>query len=359
MIKKLSFLSLCFGIAMIVGGCYSVTNEPPQIISATEIEATGGIFFSYRVTYTDPDTFDDTIMFENYPEWLTCEADSIFGTPPDGLGDTSFMAMVYDGNAADTSVVLIKMIPCMAVYGDSRTGHIIHQQVVDSMMTVKPAVVFHTGDLVNDGRIAGEWVIFNDITAEMRANAEFFPSLGNHEQQSQLYFDNFDLPNNEQWYSVDRHYTHFICLNSCIETDTASSQYQWLKSDLAAIEDSIRFIVAYFHHPPYSTGPHTEDEKGLRQTWVPLFEQYGVDIIFNGHDHHYERSYCGGRYYIVSGGGGAPMRDQVRQDPCSQLFLKEYHFCKVSVIGNRMIVKVYGIDKTIIDEFEINKDAIS
>lgn len=355
---KITCLFIVLILIVSLGGCSSYTNEPPQITSTGQTEATGGIFYSYRVTFTDPDTVDDTVMFANYPTWLRPASDSIYGTPPDGPGDTSFQAIVYDGNAADTIAVSIRMIPSMVVYGDSRTGHDVHQLIVDSLMTVKPSAVFHTGDLVNDGRLAGDWAIFNDITADMRANTEFFPSLGNHEHQSQLYFDNFELPNNEQWYSVDRNYVHFICLNSCIETDTASEQYQWLQNDLAGISDTIRFVVAYFHHPPYSTGPHTEDEMGLRETWIPLFDQYSVDIVFNGHDHHYERSYCGGRFYIVSGGGGAPMRDQARQDPCSQLYLKKYHYCKLSVVDNRMIVKVFSIDEGQLDEFVIDKTPI-
>ncbi|MCK4236104.1 MAG: metallophosphoesterase [Candidatus Krumholzibacteria bacterium] len=59
---------------------------------------------------------------------------------------------------------------------------------------------------------------------------------------------------------------------------------------MKATVEKDRFIAAIFHHPPISTGPHTEDEMGLRKTIVPLFERYGVDVVFNGHDHIYERS---------------------------------------------------------------------
>ena len=359
MIWHKTVLMLTVMAIFFAGGCVSVTDAPPEITSATEVEATGGVYFSYHAIYEDPDDSANLVRFEAYPSWLTASSDSIFGIPPDGLADDHFIVIVWDGRTADTMLVTIDMIPSMAVYGDSRTGHAMHKVIVDSMMTAKPAVVFHTGDLVNDGYSQFDWDMFNSITAQMRAAAEFFPSLGNHENQSQLYFDNFQLPGNEQWYSVERNHTHFICLNSCVATDTASEQYQWLKNDLASVDDSIRFIVAYFHHPPYSTGPHGEDERGLRETWVPLFEQYDVDVVFNGHDHHYERSYCGNRFYIVTGGGGAPLRDQARTDPCSQLYIMDYHFCKLSVVGERMIVKVYDRTKTIIDEFTIDKTPIS
>jgi predicted phosphodiesterase len=340
----------------ILGGCTSQKNTPPQITSEISVEATGGVNFIYHADYLDPDNFDDTIMFENYPGWMTADGDSIFGLPPYGFGDTGFDVIVFDGYAADTVHITVFMISTMVVYGDSRTGHEAHQSVVNAFMTLHPSVVFHTGDLVNDGRVQADWEMFNAITADMRAQTEFFPALGNHEHQSQLYFDNFELPGNEQWYSIERNYTHFICLNSCIQTDTLSEQYQWLKNDLADIGDSIRFTVVYFHHPPYSTGPHTEDEKGLRETWVPLFEQYGVDIVFNGHDHCYERSFCGGIYYIVAGGGGAPLYAQERTHPCSQVYLTEYHFCEISVVGNRMFIKVYDQNLNLIDQFSFRKD---
>lgn len=356
------FIAVCV-LAVIVLACGCTSDRPdvtrpspnraPEITSPGTAEATGGIRFCYRVTYDDPDGTIDSIAFAVYPSWLTPDADSISGIPPDGLEDTLFTVVVSDGGLADTAHVAVGMIPCLVVYGDSRTDHQVHQAIVDSLVTLRPAVVFHTGDLVNNGTDADLWVIFNNITATMRAQAEFFPALGNHEYQAQLYFDNFELPNNEQWYSLDRNGVHFIILNSCVETDTASAQYRWLEDDLAAVADSIHFIAAVFHHPPFSTGRHAGDEQGLRETWVPLFERYGVDIVLNGHDHSYERSLCNGIYYIVTGGGGAPLYDQTQQDPCSQLYLKTYHFCKLSVIGGRFVVTVYDLELQIIDRFEL------
>jgi len=352
------FLLISILALVVLAGCSVDDNVTPEITSETEVEATGSIYFCYRATWDDPDNLDDTAAFYNFPSWLTAAGDSLYGTPPDGADDTSFIVSVYDGHSADSQLVSIDLIPCLAVYGDTRSDHDSHRSVVEAMMTVFPAAVFHTGDLVNDGRIADQWDTFNIITGPMRSEAEFFPSLGNHEYQSRYYFDNFELPNNEEWYSVDRINTHFIILNSCRAVSDTSEQYRWLEADLAGINDSIQFIVAIFHHPPYSTGQHDEDEQGLRETWVPLFEQYGVDIVFNGHDHDYERSYCGGIYYIVAGGGGAPLRDQARTHPCSQKFVKSFHFCKLSIIGGKMLVRVYDPAKSLIDAFEIESEPV-
>jgi 3',5'-cyclic AMP phosphodiesterase CpdA len=301
----------------------------------------------------DPDGPGLFFSIIDRPGWLTADSDSLYGIPRYGLRDTNFTVIASDGFLADTLEVALDMIPTLVVYGDTRSGHEYHAQIVNLIRQTKPSTVFHTGDLVNSGNIQADWDMFNQITAEMRSESEFFPALGNHEYQSPLYFDNFELPNNEQWYTVERNRTHFIILNSCVDLSVGSEQYLWLESDLASVSDTLDFIVAIFHHPPYSTGPHTEDEMGLRETIVPLLEQYGVDIVFNGHDHCYERSYCGGRYYIVAGGGGAPLYDQDREHPCSQLFLKKYHFCVLSIVDHRAIVKVFDIEAVLIDQFEI------
>jgi predicted phosphodiesterase len=329
--------------------------EPPVITSPAQAEATGGLYFHYQATAVGEGGEIDSLIFVGYPDWLTPDADSIFGAPPDGLGDTTFTVIAFDKNLSDTLSVTINMIPCILVYGDTRTGHTVHQALVDSMVLLKPAAVFHTGDLVDDGTLADRWVTFNNITAALRAESDFFPALGNHEKQSQLFFDNFELPNNEQWYSVERNNTHFIILNSCVDMSPLSEQYQWLMDDLDSIDAAIQFRVVIFHQPLHSTGRHGGADT-LEQLLAPIFEQHHIDMVFNGHDHDYERSYCNGIYYIVAGGSGAPLYDQAGTDPCSQLYLKTHHFCKLSMLDNRLVVKAYDLSGQKIDEFEIHSD---
>lgn len=63
----------------------------------------------------------------------------------------------------------------IAIYGDSRTGHDIHRQIVKAMLHYKPTIVFHTGDIVYDG--PDDWALFNEITSELIENAEFFAAI--------------------------------------------------------------------------------------------------------------------------------------------------------------------------------------
>ncbi len=248
--------------------------EPPVITSPSQAEATGGLYFRYRATATAVDSEIDSIVFSGYPHWLTPDSDSIFGVPPDDLEDTTFTVVAFDKNLSDTLPVAVTMVPCILVYGDTRTGHSVHQALVDSMVLLKPAAVFHTGDLVSDGTVADQWATFNSITSALRAESDYFPALGNHEHQSPLFFDNFELPNNEQWYSVERNNTHFIVLNSCVDMGPSSEQYRWLLADLDSINAAITFRVVVFHQPLHSTGRH-----GARTLWNSFWRQFSNNTI--------------------------------------------------------------------------------
>ncbi|MBI5383810.1 MAG: metallophosphoesterase [Verrucomicrobia bacterium] len=140
-----------------------------------------------------------------------------------------------------------------------------------------------------------------------------FPTIGNHDYQTQQgvnYYANFTLPTRgeaggvpsgtEHYYSFNYGDVHFINLDSIDGTlsrtaDTA--MLQWLREDLTAATQ--RWIIAYWHGPPYSKGSHDSDSDTdtlawmvqMRQIVVPVLESYGVDLVLCGHSHVYERSW--------------------------------------------------------------------
>lgn len=244
---------------------------------------------------------------------------------------------------------------CIVVYGDTRTNYSIHQEIVNSIIKLKPIAVFHTGDLVANGNVKKQWHIFNNTIKDLLKITKFYPALGNHERNSHLYFDNFELPNNERWYTVDIGNIHFIVLDTNPKIKKDSKQYKWLKNDLENIKSNIKYKIAIFHHPPFSSGPHREDEKGLRKSIVPLFEKYGLDIAFSGHDHIYERLFRNKIFYIVTGAGGAPLYEKKRDLPFSQKFISEYSFCCMYKKENKLIVDVFDRKLKLIDTFYIKK----
>ncbi len=243
--------------------------------------------------------------------------------------------------------------PKIVIYGDSRTQHDKHQKVVDAISKVNPRVVFHTGDLVEDGLKPEQWVIFNEITSDIRESAEFYPVLGNHENNSELYFENFNLPNNERWYTVQIEDIRFILLDSNTDITTDSDQYKWLKSELANTGRDVKFTVILLHQPLFTSQKNHKPKKSLKKSLVPLFEQYKVDVVFSGHSHYYERFLHNGIYYIISGGGGAPLYHFSNPDPESEFFAKKYHFCLLKPEENRLTIEAIDTDMNVIDKVRL------
>lgn len=133
----------------------------------------------------------------------------------------------------------------------------------------------------------------------------FFPALGNHDwlaAGAQPYLDYFTLPGNERYYEVAWGDVHVFALDSDVtEPDgmtAESAQARWLKERVAA--SRARWQIVYFHHPPYSSGPHGGTEA---MRWP--FKGWGVDLVLAGHDHIYERFVVDGLPYLVNGLGGA------------------------------------------------------
>jgi 3',5'-cyclic AMP phosphodiesterase CpdA len=243
-----------------------------------------------------------------------------------------------------------------AVLGDTRSDHVAHQSVADRIAILAPDFYLHTGDLVANGARADQWDTFFEVEKEPLANIPFSPILGNHEVNHQNYFDLFYLPHNERWYSFDYGNAHFVGLevDGYASYDPASEQYHWLKNDLEGTDRLWKFV--FFHIPPYSSGPHGSDAR-VRDALAPLFEWYGVDIVFNGHDHDYERSVVNGVTYIVSGGGGAPLYPRKYHHPWTVYFVSALHCVEIAVEGAVLNSVGFRPDGTQFDPFTLRKEA--
>ena len=178
--------------------------------------------------------------------------------------------------------------------------------------------------------------VFDMYPQTLRA-VPLWPTYGNHDghsadsaTQSGPYYDIFTLPRNgeaggvpsttEAYYAFDYANVHFICLDS-YESSRApgSAMLTWLQSDLQATNRD--WIIAFWHHPPYSKGSHDSDSEieleEMRQNVLPILEARGVDLVLGGHSHSYERSKLIDAHYgasttfggqnVVDGGDGRPL----------------------------------------------------
>ena len=147
-----------------------------------------------------------------------------------------------------------------------------------------------------------------EIYPELLRSVVLFPTIGNHDRydsttQSWPYYDSFTMPTSaeaggvasgaEAYYSFDHANVHFVVLDSHNSNRMPDGpMLTWLEQDLAAtLQD---WIVAYWHHPPYSDGSHDSDTEprmvDMRQNALPILESHGVDAVLTGHSHNYERS---------------------------------------------------------------------
>jgi hypothetical protein len=171
------------------------------------------------------------------------------------------------------------------------------------------------------------------------------PAPGNHDYSTSGadgYFDYFD-PNpgarGQGWYSYDRGTWHIVVLNSnCSKIGgcgPGSSQVRWLRGDLAA--NAGRNVLAYWHHPRFSSGVHGDDTD-MQTFWDVLYAN-GADIVLNGHDHDYERfapqdpdgradAQYGIRQFVV-GTGGTPLRGRASNAPNSEVFSSTHGVLKL------------------------------
>jgi hypothetical protein len=210
------------------------------------------------------------------------------------------------------------------VGGDCRSNPTQRDIVSLAMSKFNPDFVLFGGDFVESGYNQTQWDSFfyglhSCWIGSNNQTITIVPCIGNHEENATNYYEQFALPNNEQWYSINfGSYVHIIVLNS--ETNPSGEQLDWLENDLATHEN-YTWKFALFHRPLFSPGYHGNWTEG-QENWCPIFDKYGVDIVFAGHNHDYERSKP-----INYSNPKIPLKTHIRMEQCT-LFqvVGEHHF---------------------------------
>jgi len=249
------------------------------------------------------------------------------------------------------------------VYGDSPANPDIHEKIAEKILQINPDLILHAGDLVSNGTKNYLWEsLFFEPLSDVIDHIPIFPCLGNHERNAQKYFNLFSLPNNESWYSVNYSNCHFVFLDTNKDYKKDSAQYKWLRNDLRNANTKWKFVL--FHHPPYSSGRHGSNLK-VREILTPLFRRQGVDMVFSGHDHIYERSYPinsalkpeeSAITYVVSGGGGGKLYNLTPGNAWTLTGFKTHNFCVVNVDGEKLDFKALDTEGKVLDKFAIVKE---
>jgi hypothetical protein len=260
------------------------------------------------------------------------------------------------------------------LYGDTRSNHDIHRRIVELASKEDPKFVINSGDLVSNGLAIADWEIFFDVNREMMKTVPYYPVLGNHEKDTDYYFEFFNLPGNERYYEFSVGDVLFLVLDSegsefskpkyVKDSDFFWSQYQrdyfvkqkaWVENMLNVHKDA-GFVFAFFHQPLISVkGSRVEGAKQRRAFWGDIFERHGVQAVVSGHDHHYHRAEINGVQHITSGGGGAGLYDGDKLAPETKKFKKVNHFIRVDIDEDTATFTSKDLDGNLIETVSVGR----
>jgi 3',5'-cyclic AMP phosphodiesterase CpdA len=166
---------------------------------------------------------------------------------------------------------------------------------------------------------------------------KFYATLGNHDESNQRFYVHFNM-NGEEYYRFKKGNVAFYSLNS---NYMDKRQLKWLEDELA--KDTSEWKIVFFHHPPYSSGGKHGSDTKLREVIEPIFLKYGVNAVFAGHEHFYERiKPQKGIYYFISGAGGKLRDGDVKKgSPLTEkAFDKDMSFMLLEIADNQLHFQV-------------------
>ena len=228
------------------------------------------------------------------------------------------------------------------VVGDTGTGTQQQHELAAVMARYRESFPFEFALMVGDNMYGSEKAAdykkkFEDVYKRLLdGGVKFYASLGNHDESNQRFYEKFNM-NGEEYYVINRGNVSFYALNS---NYMDKKQLKWFEDKLKG--DTSEWKVAFFHHPPYSSGGKHGSSVGLREVVEPLFVKYGVNVAFTGHEHFYERiKPQKGVHYFISGAGGKLREGDVKKTQLTDAaFDKDMSFMLVEVAGDEMHFQV-------------------
>jgi len=274
-------------------------------------------------------------------------------------------------------------------FGDSGVGSNAQSALAEVMAAQKPDLIVHAGDLNQFAGAASDYpTIFFEPYAAMIRSIPLMPVLGNHDcatESGRPLLDFFVLPENgpeakwtERNFYFDFGDVRFVGLDAnkpqekqagvITPEEMKATVAPWLRTVLTSCD--ARWKIVYYHQPMYTGSSHApEGQAYFKEAFVGVLEECGVDLVFNGHNHLYERSapikgdqIVGegqGVVYIVTGTGGArryPMN--LPPPPYNRVYNDEVlGFSCVDVSANRLELRQIGDGGQIIDTYVLEKPA--
>jgi hypothetical protein len=240
-----------------------------------------------------------------------------------------------------------------AIIGDSGTGtsaqNKVAQQLIASRAQFPYEFVLMMGDNLygSEGPSAYQKKFERPYKPLLDAGVKFYAALGNHDDPAQARYKLFNM-NGERYYTFKpKDNIRIFALDSNYLDKT---QLEWFEKQLMASGSDWKIV--YFHHPVYSSGGTHGSNLEVRALLEPLFLKYGVDAVFAGHEHFYERiKPQRGIYYFISGGAGKLREGDVstRSELTAKSYDTGYHFMLVEIGKDALTFRVVNQNAQIVD----------
>jgi predicted MPP superfamily phosphohydrolase len=247
-----------------------------------------------------------------------------------------------------------------AAIGDMGTGEAPQHQVALRMTEYRNKFPFDfvimLGDNIYGSKLARDFDRKFEAPYKplLDAGVKFYASLGNHDIPAEEYYKPFNM-NGRRYYDFDRGNVRFIALDSdYMDPD----QLSWLESELK--NSDATWKIPFFHHPLYSSGATHGSSIELRHVLEPIFVQYGVRVVFSGHDHIYERTKPQqGISYFVEGSSGELRAGDLRSaDFEAAGFDSDRTFMLVEISGDDLYFQAISRTGAVVDSGLIKAHAL-
>jgi acid phosphatase type 7 len=292
-------------------------------------------------------------------------------------------AIARDGRAMESGVLTFSTAVkesssySFAVVGDTEARPHINDRVSKLIWDERPNFIVLVGDLTDGGtehhKFEWNYEYFQGIT-QLASRVPVFPVAGNGEEDLFWYNQYHAFPQSEGFYSFTYGNAEFFMLNSNQpeEFSPGKKQYVWLEEQLKKSKAKWKFVA--HHHAPYSAddddygdswkGNAVSGDLAIRKI-VPLYEQYGVDMVFFGHLHTYQRTLPikdnlvdskNGVIYVQGGGGGGNLEDFAPSRAWfSAKTYRGHHYFTVTVHDGELSFKMYDTEGRLKDFLDLKK----
>jgi predicted MPP superfamily phosphohydrolase len=245
-----------------------------------------------------------------------------------------------------------------AAIGDMGTGQLAQYEVAERMLQLHQkfpfTFVMMLGDNIYGGKSPVDFQKKFEIPYKplLDAGVQFYAALGNHDDTNERFYKFFNM-NGQQYYSFKKGNVHFFALDS---NYLDPKQLAWLEKELANA-GSTDWKICYFHHPLYSSGSFHGSSTELRMVLEPLFLKYGVQVVFAGHDHVYERvKPQKGIYYFTEGASGELRSGDLKKTELTATgYDKDRSFLSVEISGDELYFQAVSRTGVTVDSGTIRR----